>query len=350
LSPLLSRFRIGKVISLKLIQFEINTPLGAVQRNGLLIDNKILDLNLGYVTYLTQETKESKPYDISNVRISDNMLSFLEGGEYSLLAAHETETYFQKIIKNEESMKGPKKEQLIFTQTEAKIKEPLTYPPYIVDFMTFETHYKQSLAKLTDYSLWKKYPIAYKKNPHTVIGPTAPIIFPSAITKWLDFEVEFGIIIGKRGKDIEEAAAKDYIIGFTAFNDISARDIEIPEILLRLGPFKSKDFDTAGPMGPCIVTVDEIGDPHNLKMELRVNGNIMQQGNTKDMRWSVYQLVAYTSKDQTILPGTLLCSGNPGRLHEKTIQRKARLRIGDVLEAEIEKIGTLRNEIKAKTQ
>ncbi|MHA1428567.1 MAG: fumarylacetoacetate hydrolase family protein, partial [Candidatus Helarchaeota archaeon] len=104
------------------------------------------------------------------------------------------------------------------------------------------------------------------------------------------------------------------------------------------------------PMGPCIVTVDEIGDPHNLKMELRVNGNIMQQGNTKDMRWSVYQLVAYTSKDQTILPGTLLCSGNPGRLHEKTIQRKARLRIGDVLEAEIEKIGTLRNEIKAKTQ
>jgi 2-keto-4-pentenoate hydratase/2-oxohepta-3-ene-1,7-dioic acid hydratase in catechol pathway len=101
-------------------------------------------------------------------------------------------------------------------------------------------------------------------------------------------------------------------------------------------------------MGPCIVTPDEIGDPHNLKMELRVNGEVKQKGNTKDMNWSVYQLIAYTSKDQTILPGSLLFSGNPGRLEDKTIQRKERLRVGDIIEVEIEKIGLLKNEIIAK--
>ncbi len=333
---------------MKLIQFKIKTPLGEITRNGLLINNKILDLKNGYATYLVQETKETKPYEIANVRISDNMLSFLDGGDYSIQAAHEVEKYFQPIIKKEERIEGPCKEQLIFTQKEVKIIEPLSYPRYIVDFMTFETHYQQSLAKLTDYGLWKKYPIGYKKNPGTIIGPTDPIIFPSAITKWLDFEVEFGVVIGKKGKDIDETDAANYIAGFTAFNDISARDIEIPEVLLRLGPFKSKDFDTAGPMGPCIVTPDEIGDPHNLNMELRVNGQVMQQGNTKDMKWSVYQLIAYTSKDQTLLPGTLLLSGNPGRLTSKTIKRKERLRVGDVIEVEIEKIGLLKNEIIAK--
>ncbi len=333
---------------MKLIQFISPTPVGEKVRVGLLIKDKILDLNFAYVTYLIQETKETKPYEIADVRISDNMLSFLEGGHFSLEVARETEKYFQNSLKNEEQMEGPKKERLNYSQEEVKIIAPITHPPYIVDFMTFETHYKQSLAKLTEYSLWKKYPIGYKKNPNTIIGPTDPIIFPSVITKWLDFEVEFGWVVGKRGKDIDKDEAGDYIAGFTILNDISARDIEIPEILLRLGPFKSKDFDTAGPLGPCIVTPDEIGNPHNLKMELRINDQVMQQGNTKDMNWSVYELLAYTSKDQTLLPGTLLCSGNPGRLHEKSIQRKARLKIGDVLEAEIEKIGTLKNVITTK--
>jgi 2-keto-4-pentenoate hydratase/2-oxohepta-3-ene-1,7-dioic acid hydratase in catechol pathway len=312
---------------MKLIQFKVQEK----SRNGLLIENTILDLKNAYITYLFQETTETKPEAIADIRISDNMLSFLDGGDNSIQAAYETEN-----------------EKLVYSSEEVKLIEPLTYPRYIVDFMTFETHYQQSLAKLTDYSLWKKYPIGYKKNPSSIIGPTDSIIFPSVITKWLDFEVEFGVVIGKKGKDINESEAGAYIAGFTAFNDISARDIEIPEILLRLGPFKSKDFDTAGPMGPCIITPDEVGNPHNLKMELRVNGRVMQQGNTKDMKWSVYQLIEYTSRDQTLLPGTLLLSGNPGRLESDSIQRKERLRIGDIVEAEIEKIGLLRNEISAK--
>ncbi len=333
---------------MKLVQFKTKSCFGEKTRNGLLIGDKILDLNYGYVSYLTQETHETKPYEIANIRISEDMVSFLDGGELSIQAAKETEKFFLKLIKNNENMMGPNGEQILYNHQEAKLIEPITYPRYIVDFMTFETHYKQSLEKLTDYSLWKKYPIGYKKNPSSIIGPNDPIIFPSSITKWLDFEVEFGIVLGKKGKDINIADAGDYIAGFTTFNDISARDIEIPEVLLRLGPFKSKDFDTAGPMGPCIVTSDEIGDPHNLEMELRVNGHVMQKGNTKDMNWSVYELIAYTSKDQTLYPGTLLLSGNPGRLEDKSIQRKERLRIGDVLEAEIEKIGILRNEIVSK--
>ncbi|MHA1266950.1 MAG: fumarylacetoacetate hydrolase family protein [Candidatus Helarchaeota archaeon] len=333
---------------MKLIQFKTITPHGEIMRNGLLIEQNILDLYSAYVTYLTQETKETKPYEIADVRIANDLISFLEGGEYSLEAARNTEQYFKKFLQKGETLEGPMGEKLVFTQEEVILIEPLSYPPYIVDFMTFEKHYQQSLARITDYGLWKKYPIGYKKNPGTIIGPRDPIIFPKTITKWLDFEVELGIVIGKEGKDIDENEARDYIAGYTILNDISARDIEIPEILLRLGPFKSKDFDTAGPLGPCIVTPDEIGDPHNLNMELRVNGTVMQRGNTKEMKWSVFELVAYSSKDQTLLPGTLLCSGNPGRLTEKGIIKKERLRIGDVVEAEIEKIGILENTIMAK--
>lgn len=336
---------------MRLIQFITESSWGRRKRVGLLIADRIVDLNYAYVSYLVQETQETKPYEIADVRISDDMLSFLEGGDYSLQAARETENYFENLIKQGEILRGPKDEKVIFEQTEATIIEPITHPPYIVDFMTFETHYQQSLAQLTDYGLWKRYPIGYKKNPGTIIGPTDPIIFPKSITKWLDFEVEFGVVIGKKGKDINESEANDYIVGYTVLNDISARDIEIPEVLLRLGPFKSKDFDTAGPLGPCIATPDEIHDaPHSLNMELRVNGTVMQQGNTKDMKWSVYQLVAYTSKDQTLLPGTLLFSGNPGRLTTTGINKKERLKVGDIVEAEIENIGILRNVIQAKKE
>jgi len=319
--------------------------MGEQEKNGILTkNNKVLDLKAAYAMYLHQETNETKPLEIADVRFTETMSGLIAGGKNTLEAAQITKEYFDKLEKNDEDVKGLKNEKIVFSMNEIAFIKPIE-PPYFVDFLTFEHHYDQGLNRLTDKTLWKKYPVGYKKNPGSIIGPFEDIIIPSKITKWLDYEVEFAIIIGKQGKNIPEEKAFEYVFGYTVLNDISARDIEIPEILLRLGPFKSKDFDTAGPMGPYIVSADEFGNRHpELNMELRVNGNIEQKGNTRDMIWKTSQLIAYTSMDQTLLPGTVLCSGNPGKV-EDTMKKSKRLKPGDIVEAEIEKLGALKNKI-----
>lgn len=328
---------------MRLIQYEITTKLGIFKRLGIQINEKIVDLNLAYVKYLSEETNEKEIYQLANFRIPPNMLDFLNGENVSYEIATTVKDYIVNYLKSDENIIGPRKEQIILNPDEVHIIEPLT-PRLIVDFLTFETHFKQGLAMLTDISLWKKTPIAYKKNPTSVIGPYEDVILPSSLTKWLDYEIEFAIIIGKKGKDIPEEEAYNYIVGYSVFNDFSARDIELSEIMLRLGPFKSKDFDTAGSFGPCIVTSDELPEHPSLDMVCRVNGVIVQKGNTKDMHWKVNQLISYTSKNQTIYPGTVILSGNPGKV--QGIMKKAeRLRIDDIVETEIEKIGILNNKI-----
>ncbi|MHA1145931.1 MAG: fumarylacetoacetate hydrolase family protein [Candidatus Helarchaeota archaeon] len=332
---------------MKLVQFIISTPIGQFGRIGALLDDKIIDLHSAYVLFMARETKETRLREMADLRISNSMNTFIEGGELSLEAARTSIDYVSKIPKTEE-IRGINGERIIFSPEEVTITNPLM-PNYFVDFLTFEKHFNQGMHALADHSLWKKTPVGYKKNPGTVIGPFDDIIIPRKISKWLDFEVEFATIIGKKGKNIPLEEAEKYIFGYTILNDFSARDIEIPEILLRLGPFKSKDFDTAGPMGPCILTADEVPGHPALDMELRVNGDVKQKGNTKDMIWTVMQLVEYTSRDQTLHPCTVLCSGNPGKHGEKETMRKSeRLREGDVVETEIEKIGVMRNKITKK--
>ncbi len=331
---------------MKLNQFLIETPIGIKKRIGLFLNDKIIDLYSAFVYYLNQETSETKPYDIADVRISYDMNDFILGGKLSFNAAKEVLNYFNKI-KDVDDLKGPKKERLIFEMNEIRITKPLN-PVYFVDFLTFEKHFNQGLHMLADHGTWKKTPVGYKKNPGSVIGPFDDVITPRHVTKWLDYEIEFAIIIGNFGnnKDISKEDAYNHVFGYTILNDFSARDIEIPEIMLRLGPFKSKDFDTAGPMGPYILTVDEINGHPELEMELRHNGEIGQKGNTRDMIWKVHDLVEYTSRDQTLHPGTVLCSGNPGRYEEKdTIRKSKRLRENDIIETEIERIGMMRNKI-----
>ncbi|MBD3227732.1 MAG: hypothetical protein GF329_06050 [Candidatus Lokiarchaeota archaeon] len=333
---------------MKLARFRISTDVGAVIKNGLLISNDIIvDLKSAYAKYLSQETRETKPYEIASVRIADTMIGLIEGGPITMDAIKTVKEYYEKILKNYETIQGLENEKIFYNLNEIKLVKPID-PPYFVDFLTFEKHYDQGLNKLTEKSFWKKYPVGYKKNPGSIIGPYDDVIMPELITKWLDYEVEFVIIIGEIGKDIDKPDATEYIFGYTILNDISARDIEIPEILMRLGPFKSKDFDTAGPMGPFIITADEFNGKHpELDMELRVNGEVGQRGNTRDMHWNVLDLVSYSSQDQTLLPGTLLCSGNPGKIDEG-IKKSKRLKPGDIMEAEIEKIGTMTNRIVAK--
>jgi 2-keto-4-pentenoate hydratase/2-oxohepta-3-ene-1,7-dioic acid hydratase in catechol pathway len=186
--------------------------------------------------------------------------------------------------------------------------------------------------------------IMFFQNLDAIIGPDDPIVYPEHLTSELDYELELAVIIGKSGKWFGPEEAKDYIAGYVIFNDITARDIQRGE--MRSGIFSfCKAIDTFCPLGPWIVTPDEIPDPHNLRMELRVNGAVRQESHSGRMSVTIPEIIAqysacgYSAGD-VISTGTV--SGVAGFSPDAA---SLYLRPGDLIEAEIEGIGVLRNRV-----
>jgi 2-keto-4-pentenoate hydratase/2-oxohepta-3-ene-1,7-dioic acid hydratase in catechol pathway len=197
-------------------------------------------------------------------------------------------------------------------------------------------------ASLTIPRVWFERPIYYKGNPQSVVGHEAPVRWPS-YTEQLDFELEFGVVLGRTGRDIPIEEATDYIAGYTIFNDFSARDVQFREMQGRLGPAKGKDFDTGNVLGPYLVTPDEVGDPYDLPMRVRVNGETWATGHSGQMRFTFEQMISYISQDETLVPGEFIGSGTiPGGCG---LELDRWLQPGDVVELEVERLGVLRNRI-----
>lgn len=186
-----------------------------------------------------------------------------------------------------------------------------------------------------------KNPIFFTKAPTTVIGPYDPFEIDATVSSEIDWEAELGVIIGKRGKNISEEDALSYIFGYTVINDITARDLQTRHVQF----FKGKSLDDSCPMGPWIVTADEITDPQNLAIRLRVNGEIKQDSNTGEMIFPIKTIIAVLSKGMTLEPGDIIATGTPSGVG---FSRKPPefLKPGDSMETEIEGIGILKNPIK----
>ncbi|MBO8142671.1 MAG: fumarylacetoacetate hydrolase family protein [Firmicutes bacterium] len=179
----------------------------------------------------------------------------------------------------------------------------------------------------------------FTKPPTAVVGP-GDILAHRGVTDALDYEVELGVVIGRRGINIPEEDALDYVFGYTIINDISARDLQS-----RHGQwFKGKSLDTSCPVGPCIVPAADIGDVQNLAIELRLNGRTMQRANTGQMIFPVAAIISQLSLGMTLEPGDLIATGTPAGVGFAR-QPPVFLRPGDVVEAEIEGIGVLRNRV-----
>jgi len=184
-------------------------------------------------------------------------------------------------------------------------------------------------------------PIYFTKPPTTVIGPDEAIPYPQGLTTRLDWEVELGVVIGRRGRDIPEARALDYVFGYTVFNDVSARDLQYRTSQW----FKGKSLDGSCPMGPLIVTADEISDPQRLRLQLSVNGVKKQDSNTSDMIFSVARILADLSAGMTLEPGDCISTGTPQGVGDGR-KPPEYLKPGDVMDAEVERIGVLRNPVR----
>jgi len=186
-----------------------------------------------------------------------------------------------------------------------------------------------------------EYPALFSKRPNTVVGPEAPVWHSAPASNELDWEVELAAIVGTPGRDISEERAYEHVFGYTVGNDVSVRDVQ-----RRHGGqwFKGKSFDSHAPLGPWIVTADELGDPHSLRITLRVNGVTKQDSNTRFMVFRIPRIIKELSTGVMLEPGDVVLTGTPEGVG---FARKPPefLKVGDVMEAEIEKIGVLRNTV-----
>lgn len=242
---------------------------------------------------------------------------------------------------------------------------PLPRPRQMRDAMSYELHIRQCelgdrriaaagdpvalaaidaepLPPLAD--IYREIPTYYLTN-HMVVGaPNSTVVWPR-YSKVMDYELEFGIVVGRDGKDISADKARDHIFGYTLFNDFSARDKQEYECRGGLGPAKGKSFDGSNVLGPWIVTRDELPDPYALKTAVRVNGVVRGASTTAGMLFNFEQILAYMSQDETVYAGEFIGSGTIG--NGCALETGVYLQDGDEVEIEVEGIGVLRNRVKA---
>jgi 2-keto-4-pentenoate hydratase/2-oxohepta-3-ene-1,7-dioic acid hydratase in catechol pathway len=185
-------------------------------------------------------------------------------------------------------------------------------------------------------------PIIFNKATTAVIGPYDDIPFDAAVSERIDWEVELGVIIGKRGKNIAVAAAMSFVFGYTIINDVSARDLQRQHRQF----FKGKSLDGSCPTGPWIVTADSLSDPHVLRLTCRINDITKQDGNTSQMIFNIPATIEYLSRGMTLLPGDIIATGTPAGVGDARTPPEY-LKPGDIVESEIEGIGVLRNGVTA---
>jgi 2-keto-4-pentenoate hydratase/2-oxohepta-3-ene-1,7-dioic acid hydratase in catechol pathway len=259
----------------------------------------------------------------------------LDGEDVIELDVPSTRAYFER-----DGAVGETGERLRLDQV--RLRAPIQPRKFFHTAGNFADHHEELQA--VDWSHPVHKGIVFFQNVDAIIGPDEPIVYPANLTKELDYELELAVVIGKPGKFFSPDQALDHIAGFTVFNDITARDIQRREMESGVFSF-SKAIDTFCPIGPWIVTADEIPDMQDLAMQLRVNGDVRQVGHTKQMRVPIPHLVAYHSP-QGYSAGDLITTGTvSGVAAVQPNPFDFYLRPGDVVEAEIEGIGVLRNPV-----
>lgn len=218
-----------------------------------------------------------------------------------------------------------------------KLLAPLPRPPKLICVgLNYADHARESNLEIP------KVPTIFAKFPTAVIGPGADIVLPKASAK-PDYEAEFAFVIGRGGRHIPAGRWREHVFGYTILNDVSARDYQMATSQWMMG----KTFDTFAPMGPWIVSADEIADPHTLDIKLTLSGEVMQSSNTRNLIFGVGELTAFLSSVFTLEPGDVVSTGTPAGVG---FARKPPryLRPGDDVVVEIQGLGQLRNPVVAE--
>lgn len=266
--------------------------------------------------------------DFSSTALPKSMIEFIELGSQGLDQANDY------ISKNENAI----------PINEILLQAPISMPSKILAVgMNYKEHKKEiensNGAKVVDGKSQTKYPTIFNKQNSSVIGPYDEIHKPRA-SETLDFEGELGMIIGKKCRHVPYDKAQNVIYGYTVVNDVTIRDWQMhgPPITMTMG----KSWDTHCPFGPYIVTNEEVGDPHNLKLETHVNKKLRQSANTSDLIFNCFKIIEYLSTAFSLFPGDLITTGTPAGA---AFTDRNWLKVGDEIKIEIEKLGFIQNKV-----
>ncbi len=233
-----------------------------------------------------------------------------------------------------EAMHSPRRR--VFDLDDVTVTAPLHNPSKIIAVgLNYIDHCEEAKLPVP------KEPVLFSKWPNSITGPYDDLRWPVSVTREVDYEVELGVVIGRRGRNISEKDALDYVCGYTVVNDVSARDLQFANAKQW---DRGKSLDTFCPWGPYIVTRDEVGDPHNLNVRTVLNGREMQKSNTSKLVFNINQIIAYASQGTTLMPGDLIPTGTPfGVGFSRT--PPVFLKHGDVCECEVERVGKIINKV-----
>lgn len=296
---------------------------GAV-RLGAELDGGVVDLNQVYAAQLA-DRGEADAEARAATAVPPDILGFLAAGETALAAAREAIDFATDHA------------ELRLPAGELELLPPVPRPPKII---CVARNYGEHAAEANLSVL--EHPNLFIRFAQSLIPHEAPILVPK-VSKNVDWEAELAVIIGRPGKHVAKEAALDHVAGYSIFNDVSIRDWQ-----LRVPQFGAgKNFDASGPFGPALVTKDEVPDPQALKIELELNGEVMQSASTADMVFSVADLIEHISAFATLEPGDVIATGTPSGVG--FVRKPPRfLEPGDTVRIEIERVGVLENPVAAE--
>jgi len=309
---------------------------------GAAVGNEIIDLHYAYARYLREVQGEIRAYQLAEGRIPADMIGFLQGGEKAIDAANRTVEFVKNLKSND--VKGISGEKLIYALNDVKILAPIPRPGKILAAgKNYADHAKEAASATGGSQDLRPFPGGFVKVSSVIIGPDDPVEV-AHVTQQLAYESELAIVIGKPGRYIPKEKAYDYIAGYTILNDVSARDIQFAESKYG-NHLLGKNMDTLCPMGPWIVLKDEVPDPMNLTIQMKVNGQLRQDSNTSYLIFGIPALIERWSW-VTLEPGDIIATGTPAGT--PVAAKDPFLLPGDVMECIVERLGTLRNPVVAE--
>jgi 2-keto-4-pentenoate hydratase/2-oxohepta-3-ene-1,7-dioic acid hydratase in catechol pathway len=308
--------------------------IGAFVEGGL-----VVDLNSACSLYLKEYKNEQAYERMADALVPSNMRGLFEGGDTSLNGARKA---LEFALQRGNKARNPQGHPIFYDVSSIQLKAPIIPKKFFHTAGNFREHHEEATKAGFSHPVmpW----IVFFQNVDAIIGHEEPVIYPDHLTQELDYELELAVVLKKGGKHFTPEDASNYIGGYVIFNDITARDIQRRE--MKSGVFSfCKGIDTFCPLGPWIVTADEIPDPHNLAMELRVNGQSRQHSHSGKMSVKIPQILSHYSP-MGYSAGDVVSTGTVSGVAAFSGDPKAwYLKPGDVMECEIEKIGILRNPV-----
>lgn len=324
---------------MRYVTFLVPTPLGPQERVGVLTTSStVVDLELGYRHVLSQRIDPARAAAVAAAVLPPDLLGVLGGGSLGQDAVAEVLESLGGALGTPGTTDSAGA-VLVHALEGLRLLSPVPRPASLRDCSAYEQHVRTA-SRGNVPKRWYEMPSYYKGNPASVVGTGADVPVPAGSVT-CDYELEYAVVVGRRGRDLTDAQALDHVAGYLVFNDVSVRDVQFREMSIGLGPAKSKDLDATSVLGPVLVAPDE-WDPHEAHaMRARVNGEEWSLGSTDTIHHPVERILSHISRGETLRVGDVVGTGTVGGGCGLELGRYPQ--VGDVVEIEVEGLGRLSN-------